>query len=584
MATSLSLPTAPITITALLLLGLGYVFYRLALPKPLPGNIPYNKKAVTNLLGDVPELFEYRAKYGDIFGLLPQRLRELNSPIMQLFIRPFGRPWVVISDPAEAYDISTRRLKEFDRSYYLGELLCGLLPGHHISLMTGPEWSAHRRLVNDTMSSHFLHNVIAKLFFSETQELIELWRQKTRLAQGHAFSALHDIYAAALEITWTATFGSKTDAITAQVELLKKINKLDLPASKEAAADYPHAPNSPAFDAIANLANSLEIPLAMPFQPSFIHSLALRFFPSLSSSVKLKDQMIRNSLNVASERLASQTDINTTSHLTCVVDIAVQRETQMAKKEGRTPVHDSRVIQDELFGLLVASYETTSTTLCWGLKFLTKHQAVQTRLRAELHAAFAPAVAAGLGAQPDIATIPTSDLPYLDAVIHEIHRCGMTSVALSRRATQDTYVLGHFVPKDTEVFFLNNGPGMVQPGFATDDSGRSPLPRETKESMKGWTGEDAADFDPRRWLKKDASGRDVFDPLAGPMNAFGAGPRGCFGRKWAQLELRFVLVLLLWNFELLPTPDALSGFAAVDKITHQPQKCYVRLKELVQST
>jgi hypothetical protein len=47
--------------------------------------------------------------------------------------------------------------------------------------------------------------------------------------------------------------------------------------------------------------------------------------------------------------------------------------------------------------------------------------------------------------------------------------------------------------------------------------------------------------------------------------------------------MRFVLVLLLWNFELLPTPDALSGFAAVDKITHQPQECYVRLKELVQS-
>jgi hypothetical protein len=55
------------------------------------------------------------------------------------------------------------------------------------------------------------------------------------------------------------------------------------------------------------------------------------------------------------------------------------------------------------------------------------------------------------------------------------------------------------------------------------------------------------------------------------------------GRKWAQLEIRFVLVLLLWNFELLPTPDALSGFAAVDKLVHLPQKCYVRLKELAQS-
>jgi hypothetical protein len=194
--------------------------------------------------------------------------------------------------------------------------------------------------------------------------------------------------------------------------------------------------------------------------------------------VKLKDQMIRNSLSEASERLASQIDINTTSHITCVVDIVVQRETQMAREEGRTPVHDSRAIQDELFGLIIASHETTSTKLCWGLKFLIKHQAVQTRLRAELHTAFV--------GQPDIVTIPTSDLPYLDAVIYEIYRCGMTSAAVSRRITQDTYVLGHFVPKDTDVVFLNNGPGMVQPGVSTDDSD------ETKERMKGWTGEDAA--------------------------------------------------------------------------------------------
>lgn len=50
------------------------------------------------------------------------------------------------------------------------------------------------------------------------------------------------------------------------------------------------------------------------------------------------------------------------------------------------------------------------------------------------------------------------------------------------------------------------------------------------------------------------------------------------------MEMRFVLALLIWNFELLPTPDALSGFAAFDKITHQPQKCYLRLKDLVEST
>lgn len=199
--TTLPIPV-PIAITTLLLLlfGLAHIAYRLALPRPLPGNIPYNKKAVTNLLGDVPALFEYRAKHGDLFGLLPQLLRELNTPIMQLFIRPFRRPWIIISDPAEAYDISTRRLKEFDRSSYLGELLSGLLPKHHIPLPTGPEWSAHRRLVNDAMSSAFLNNVIARVVFTETQELVELWRQKSRLAQGYAFNAMNDVYTAVLEV------------------------------------------------------------------------------------------------------------------------------------------------------------------------------------------------------------------------------------------------------------------------------------------------------------------------------------------------------------------------------------------------
>lgn len=146
---------------------------------------------------------------------------------------------------------------------------------------------------------------------------------------------------------------------------------------------------------------------------------------------------------------------------------------------------------------------------------------MQTRLRAELRAAFD-------STRPDLSTLPATELPYLEAVIFEIHRCGLTSPALSRRATQDTYVLGHFVPKDTEVFFLNNGPGMLQPGLAADadDSGER---KETHTKLKGWTGEDAPDFEPCRWLKKDANGRDVFDPLAGPMNAFGAGPRGCFG-------------------------------------------------------
>lgn len=49
------------------------------------------------------------------------------------------------------------------------------------------------------------------------------------------------------------------------------------------------------------------------------------------------------------------------------------------------------------------------------------------------------------------------------------------------------------------------------------------------------------------------------------------------GRKLAEMELRIILVLLVWNFEFQPTPAELSGYQAVDKLTHQPRQCFVRL-------
>lgn len=52
------------------------------------------------------------------------------------------------------------------------------------------------------------------------------------------------------------------------------------------------------------------------------------------------------------------------------------------------------------------------------------------------------------------------------------------------------------------------------------------------------------------------------------------------GRKLALLEMRIVLTLTLWNFELLETPEKLSGYAAVNVLTYQPQQCYIRSKPI----
>jgi hypothetical protein len=74
-----------------------YLCYRWALPRPIPG-IPYNKEATKSLLGDVLAMVQYVGKTKEVAPYFTQQTLKLRSPIIQLFIRPFGKPYVLISD------------------------------------------------------------------------------------------------------------------------------------------------------------------------------------------------------------------------------------------------------------------------------------------------------------------------------------------------------------------------------------------------------------------------------------------------------------------------------------------------------
>ena len=92
--------------------------------------------------------------------------------------------------------------------------------------------------------------------------------------------------------------------------------------------------------------------------------------------------------------------------------------------------------------------------MCWGLKFLTLSPDAQSRLRTELQAHFKSASREKRA--PTAQEIATADIPYFEAVIEEIHRCGHTAPAMVRRTTCDTTILGYPVPKGTDVFLVSN--------------------------------------------------------------------------------------------------------------------------------
>lgn len=229
----------------------------------------------------------------------------------------------------------------------------------------------------------------------------------------------------------------------------------------------------------------------------------------------------------------------------------------------------------KLFGLLIAGHDTTSTTATWGLKLLSDNQGVQKKLRGAIRGGFPTAIAESR--RPTAEEISKAHIPYLDATQEEIIRKSMTAGAITRQAMVDTVILGHHIPKGTNVFLMGNGPEFIEPpiGEVPEDR-RSKSCRDAKGRISSWDPSDSNLFKPERWITIE-DGKETFDSTSGPLLTFGLGPRGCFGRRMAYLELKIALVLLLWNFELQNVPGNLSSYAAVDKLTHQPKQCYLRL-------
>ncbi|KAL2828394.1 cytochrome P450 monooxygenase [Aspergillus cavernicola] len=567
--------TAALTLGAFL--SVLYLAYRWFLPRPLPG-IPYNHEATKNVFGDLPALREHARITGERSSWLPLQSRKLNSPIIQIFASPFTKPWVVLTEFRESQDILLRRTKEFDRSDHFGNIFKGLTPDHHISMKTAnPQFKVHRRLIQDLMTPAFLNEVSAPRVHEAFSSLVDLWARKAQLANGHPFSASEDFYNAALDAIWAVTFplDPKDSVINAQRQLLAgttSINTTILSTDIDEPAVFPEAPIPDAPKSILTLTESLESVMISPL-PKFTFWLMSQL-PYMRRARAAKETMISTELEKAKVRFSGNTKKDQVAR--CALDDILHRELAAAEKEGREPVYNTRTIYDELFGLLLAGHDTTSTTATWGLKFLSDHQEIQKKLRDALRDGFPMAIAESR--RPTAEEISKARIPYLDATQEEIIRKSMTASAVTRIAMVDTMILGHHIPKGTNVFLMGNGADFIEPPIISEipEEQRSKSCREAKGRIGSWDPTDSHLFKPERWITVE-DGKEVFDATSGPLLTFGLGPRGCFGRRMAYLELKIVLVLLLWEFELQAVPQALSSYGAVDKLTHQPRQCYLRL-------
>ncbi|KAI5212138.1 cytochrome P450 [Aureobasidium subglaciale] len=558
-----------------------YVLYRAVLPKPIPG-IPYNKKAANSIFGDVPEWLSYIKKNnGQALNWWHREMEKHDSPIIQLFLDPFGPPAVVVADFREAQDVLLRRHKEFDRSTIFENIFSGTMPHHHIWQKTGDIVRTQKRLLADTMMPAFLHEVFkvaAPRIHEAMMDLVRLWDLKARLAKGHPFEAHEDIAHTTLDAIWVVTLGSSAKTIESQANMLESIPDLSLPGSKDKAIRFPQAPHPPAFDAILTLTSSMEPLISSPFPK--IHHWFLRQSKSYRDAKRYKDQEIDNMIKMAVHKFAnSQTvALEKQGKDRSAIDHMIRRELLASRKEGREPQYDTPAAKDELFGFLIAGHDTTSTTVAWAVKLLSDNRPAQDKLREVLRSTYANATAEKR--QPTAAEVTTLHDPYIDATLEELLRCGGTASVLSRVALIDSDIFGIRIPKGTDVNFMSYFGYVAPPVGTVDEDRRSTSSRASKDKTGVWETSDIEAFKPERWLRRIGETDETeFVKNAGPTLQFGAGVRGCFGRRLAYIGLRMLVVSIVWNFELLPVPEELATYMAVDRITHQPQKCYIRLKK-----
>ncbi|RYC56957.1 hypothetical protein CHU98_g9246 [Xylaria longipes] len=558
-----------VTLIASLILLL---LYRAALPKSFPG-IPYNAASALHVLGDVPAMLSHIANEdGTFISYLIKTLEELEAPLVQVFIKPFGKPLLILSDYREAHDMMVHRTKEFDRSTSSGDLVRGLGPNHHIHLKTTPAWRAQRRLIQDLMTPSFLNNVAAPALHQKACDLLDLWRIKTRIADGRPWAAAGDIDNVSLDAVVVFAFGQRFvqahSALQPAIEAIQSLGKTEIESivksdSLDDPITFPEGEVDKVLSAILELVETVQEMQGSPL-PDLKWAYVNRK-PQVRRAAKIKEDYIRSELKDALGRLQGTEE----EFVKFAIDHMVLREKVLAEKDGRIPDYFSRVMIDEIFGFVIAGNDTSSTAISWSLKYFAENITSQTALRNALEMAFPQAVLKDR--VPTIQEITGAHIPYLDATIEETLRCGASVPVVDRQAVVDTELLGYRVPKGTVVTCLVTGPSMTTPAFSIDKAWRNRNGNGINRRGFAWDVKDMAAFKPERWL---TPGNGEFDGVAGPQLAFGLGTRQCFGKRLDHLEMRIIIALIIWSFELLPCPQALSGYKSVLVMTNRPKDCY----------
>ncbi|KAM6379399.1 cytochrome P450 2W1-like [Pluvialis apricaria] len=212
---------------------------------------------------------------------------------------------------------------------------------------------------------------------------------------------------------------------------------------------------------------------------------------------------------------ASREDINENSVRSYIDALIFKQQEEKNKKDSL--FHDDNLIAS-ILDLVMAGTETIATTLQWAILLMMKYPEIQKKVQEEI----ARTVKAGSWATYE----DRKNMPFTNAVLHEVQRFITLLPHVPRCTAVDTHFRGYFIPKGIIV-----------------------IPSLTSVLLDKTQWETPHQFNPNHFL--DAEGnfvkREAFLP-------FSTGRRNCIGESLAKMELFVFFVGLLQMFTFQPQP------------------------------
>ncbi|XP_049444372.1 cytochrome P450 2J4-like [Epinephelus fuscoguttatus] len=188
------------------------------------------------------------------------------------------------------------------------------------------------------------------------------------------------------------------------------------------------------------------------------------------------------------------------------------KEIEMNKEQADS-TFDEAILVYCLLDLFVAGSETTATTLRWAFLYMAKYPEIQAKVQAEIDRVI------GQSREPSMED--RVNLPYTDAVLHEVQRMGnIAPLSLPHATNRDIQLGGYTIPKGVIII-----PNLTSVLF----------------DKKEWKTPNT--FNPGHFLNEEGKfvKRAAFIP-------FSAGKRVCLGENLARMELFLFFTSFMQHF------------------------------------